>query len=275
MMWQRFTERARRVVFFSQEEAGRLGESYVSTEHLLLGLVRENDSVAARILIKMDVSLDRIRDEVTKLVPQGAGQSSQDMQLTPSAQQAIHLSYDEARQLSNNYIGTEHLLLGLIREKEGMAGQVLAALGVELERTRDEIREIQKQPHVPTTPGPPRIVSGTAASEIEPSPQKGDIGVLRRGDTTAKIPMVLDRTDLKAYEEVLETKDDYAYREMVSAGKVVLLEPGTQAKFLRKEEPHSDHVRVLDGEYVGRSGYVRRGILQETHADSRPFPPEI
>src|ERR1700694_1086922 len=142
-MWQRFTERARRVVFFAQEEAGRLGENYVSTEHLLLGLVRENDSVAARILDRLGVSLGRIRSEIERQVTRGDGRLGQDMQLTPRAKRVIDLAYDEARQLSNNYIGTEHLLLGLIREGEGLAGRVLAKLGVELERTRREVMALQ------------------------------------------------------------------------------------------------------------------------------------
>jgi ATP-dependent Clp protease ATP-binding subunit ClpC len=142
-MWQRFTERARRVVFFAQEEAGRLGENYVSTEHLLLGLVRENDSVAARILDRMGVSLGRIRSEIERQVTRGEGRLGQDMQLTPRAKRVIDLAYDEARQLSNNYIGTEHLLLGLIREGEGLAGRVLAKLTVELEKTRKEVLALQ------------------------------------------------------------------------------------------------------------------------------------
>ena len=96
-MWQRFTERERRVVFFAQEEAGRLGENYVSTEHLLLGLVRENDSVAARILDRMGVSLGRIRSEIERQVTRGDGRLGQDMQLTPRAKRVIDLAYDEAR----------------------------------------------------------------------------------------------------------------------------------------------------------------------------------
>src|SRR2546425_5242204 len=143
-MWQRFTERARRVVFFAQEEAGRLGENYVSTEHLLLGLVRENDSVAARILDRLGVSLGRIRSEIERQVTRGDGRLGQDMQLTPRAKRVIDLAYDEARQLNNNYIGTEHLLLGLIREGEGLAGRVLAKLGVDLERTRREVMPFQE-----------------------------------------------------------------------------------------------------------------------------------
>jgi ATP-dependent Clp protease ATP-binding subunit ClpC len=142
-MWQRFTERARRVVFFAQEEASRLGESYVSTEHLLLGLVREHDSVASRILDRMGVSPGRIRSEIERQVTRGDGRMSQDMQLTPRAKRVIDLAYDEARHLNNNYIGTEHLLLGLIREGEGLAGRVLARLNVDLERTRREVMALQ------------------------------------------------------------------------------------------------------------------------------------
>ena len=142
-MWQRFTERARRVVFFAQEEAGRLGENYVSTEHLLLGLVRENDRVAARILDRMGVSLGRIRSEIERQVARGDGRLGQDMQLTPRAKRVIDLAYDEARTLNNNYIGTEHLLLGLIREGEGLGGKVLQKLGVDIERTRREVTSLQ------------------------------------------------------------------------------------------------------------------------------------
>src|SRR5947207_11669922 len=142
-MWQRFTRRARRVGCFAQEEAGRRGENSVSTEHLRLGLVRENDSVAARILDRLGVSLGRIRSEIERQVTRGDGRLGQDMQLTPRAKRVIDLAYDEARQLNNNYIGTEHLLLGLIREGEGLAGRVLAKLGVDLERTRREVMALQ------------------------------------------------------------------------------------------------------------------------------------
>jgi ATP-dependent Clp protease ATP-binding subunit ClpC len=142
-MWQRFTERTRRVIFFAQEEAARLGENYVGTEHLLLGLVRENDSVAARILERLGVNLTRVRQEIERQVSRGDGRLGQEMQLTPRAKRVIDLAYEEARQLNNNYIGTEHLLLGLVRESEGIAGRVLARLGVELERTRREVMALQ------------------------------------------------------------------------------------------------------------------------------------
>ncbi|MCX7799163.1 MAG: ATP-dependent Clp protease ATP-binding subunit [Fimbriimonadales bacterium] len=142
-MWQRFTERARKVVFYAQEEAQKFGEGYVSTEHLLLGLVREQDSVAARVLDKLGVSLSRIRTEVEKQLPRGDVRNNQEMSLTPRAKRVIDLAYDEARNLNNNYIGTEHLLLGLIREGDGLAGRVLSKLGVDLERARREVMNLQ------------------------------------------------------------------------------------------------------------------------------------
>ncbi|MFI5384661.1 MAG: ATP-dependent Clp protease ATP-binding subunit [Fimbriimonadales bacterium] len=130
-------------MFYAQEEAQKFGEGYVSTEHLLLGLVRESDSVAARVLEKLGVSLNRIRAEVEKQLPRGDARPSQDMTLTPRAKRVIDLAYDEARNLNNNYIGTEHLLLGLIREGDGLAGRVLAKLGVELEKARREVMALQ------------------------------------------------------------------------------------------------------------------------------------
>src|SRR5262245_11580232 len=143
-MWQRFTERARRVVFFAQEEAARLGENYVGTEHLLLGLVRESDSVAARILDQLGVPLGKVRAEIARQVTPGKGSLGQDMQLTPRAKRVIDLAYEEARQLNNNYIGTEHILLGLVREGDGLAGRVLIKLGADLERTRREVYAMQE-----------------------------------------------------------------------------------------------------------------------------------
>ncbi len=142
-MWQRFTERARKVIFYAQEEAQRLGESQVSTEHLLLGLIRETDSVAARILDRLGVSPQRIRAEIERYAPRGDARLGQEMQLTARAKRVIDLAYDEARQLNNNYIGTEHLLLGLIREGDGLAARVLHKLGVDLERARREVLQLQ------------------------------------------------------------------------------------------------------------------------------------
>jgi CheY-like chemotaxis protein len=142
-LWHRFTERARRVVFYAQEEAAGLGENYVGTEHLLLGLTRENDHVAAKILDRQGVSLETIRKEVLQQTTRGPGNLGQDMQLTPRAKTAIDFSYEEARSLNNNYLGTEHLLTGLIREGDGLAARVLLKLGADLERTRQVVRDMQ------------------------------------------------------------------------------------------------------------------------------------
>lgn len=168
-MWQRFTERARKVVFYAQEEAQKFGEGYVSTEHLLLGLVRESDSVAARVLEKLGVSLNRIRAEVEKQLPRGDARPSQDMTLTPRAKRVIDLAYDEARNLNNNYIGTEHLLLGLIREGDGLAGRVLAKLGVDLERARREVMMLQDSDHSTKSSGGSSRSSSHSSSTKTPT----------------------------------------------------------------------------------------------------------
>lgn len=165
-MWQRFTERARKVVFYAQEEAQKFGEGYVSTEHLLLGLVRESDSVAARVLEKLGVSLNRIRTEVEKQLPRGDARPSQDMTLTPRAKRVIDLAYDEARNLNNNYIGTEHLLLGLIREGDGLAGRVLQKLGVELEKARREVMALQDS-ETQTKPGSRSSSSASGSTKTQ------------------------------------------------------------------------------------------------------------
>ncbi len=131
-------------MFYAQEEAQKFGESYISTEHLLLGLVRERDCFGAQVLERMGVSLNKIRSEVEKQLPRREHKPTQEMTLTPRAKRVIDLAYEEARNLNNNYIGTEHLLLGLIREGEGLAGRVLAKLGVELERARREVKMLQE-----------------------------------------------------------------------------------------------------------------------------------
>jgi Clp amino terminal domain, pathogenicity island component len=144
-IWQRFTERARRVVFFAQEEAARLGENTVGTEHLLLGLARENDSVAARVLDRLGISAASVRGAVLKRVTRGPGNLGQDMQLTPRAKRVIDLAYEQARQLNNNYIGTEHLLLGLVGEEEGLGGKVLREVGADLKRARRVVAGMQSE----------------------------------------------------------------------------------------------------------------------------------
>ena len=142
-MWQRFTERARMVVFFAQQEAGKLGHNYVMPEHMLLGLLRQDDSVALRILEMLKVEVTQMNEELLRKVERGEGRLGLDMQLTPRAKRVIDLAYDEARALNNNYIGTEHLLLGLIREGENLASRTLHKQGVELDATRQLVISLQ------------------------------------------------------------------------------------------------------------------------------------
>jgi ATP-dependent Clp protease ATP-binding subunit ClpC len=138
--FNRFTERARKVIILAKEEAKRFNHDYIGTEHILLGLVREGEGVAAAVLANFGLSPDKIRVEVEKLVQPGpATVISGDLPFTPKAKKVIELAMDEARALGHNYIGTEHLLLGLIREGEGVASQVLMNMGLELEKVREEV----------------------------------------------------------------------------------------------------------------------------------------
>ncbi len=142
-MFNRFTERARKVIVLAKEEARRFNHDYIGTEHLLLGLIREGEGVAAAVLQKMGMSLESIRLEIEKLVQPGPStQILGDIPFTPRSKKSLELSAEEARSLGHNYIGTEHLLLGLIREGEGVASQVLLNLGLDLNRVRAEIMEI-------------------------------------------------------------------------------------------------------------------------------------
>src|SRR5215475_13093985 len=124
-MFERFTERARRVVVFAQEEARDLNHDYIGTEHLLLGLMRDADSVAARALRGLDIGQDAAREQVIEIIGRGQRSPSGHIPFTPRAKKTLELSLREALQLNHNYIGTEHILLGLIREGEGVAAQVM------------------------------------------------------------------------------------------------------------------------------------------------------
>ncbi len=142
-MFNRFTERTRKVIILAKEEARRFNHDYIGTEHILLGLIREGEGVAATVLQKMGVSLENIRLEIEKLVQPGpATQIIGDIPFTPRAKKALELAAEEARSLGHNYIGTEHLLLGLIREGEGVASQVLLNLGLDLNTVRNEVMEL-------------------------------------------------------------------------------------------------------------------------------------
>jgi ATP-dependent Clp protease ATP-binding subunit ClpC len=135
-MWEPFTERARRSIVLAQEEAQRLGNNYIGTEHVLLGIISEGESLAAKVLETLGVNLAKVRAEVEAIVGRGGQTVQQEMVFTPRAKRVIELAFEEARQLNHNYIGTEHLLLGLIREGEGVAARVLTNLGVDPAKVR-------------------------------------------------------------------------------------------------------------------------------------------
>jgi ATP-dependent Clp protease ATP-binding subunit ClpC len=141
-MFERFTDRARRVVVLAQEEARLLNHNYIGTEHLLLGLIREDEGIAARALQRLDVSLEAVRSRVQEIIGVGASAQSGHIPFTPRAKKVLELSLREALQLGHDDIGTEHILLGLVREGEGVAAQVLVRLGVDLARVRHEVVQL-------------------------------------------------------------------------------------------------------------------------------------
>ena len=138
-MFERFTGRARRVIDLTQEEARRLNHDYIGTEHILLGLLREDEGVAARALESLGISLDAVRQQVEEIIGQGRRTPPRDIPYTPRAKKVLELSLREALQLGHNYIGTEHILLGLIREGDGVAAHVLVELGGDLNRVRQQV----------------------------------------------------------------------------------------------------------------------------------------
>src|SRR3569623_1770162 len=139
-MYERFTDRARKVMQLANQEAQRFNHEYIGTKHILLGLVKEGSGVAANVLKKLDVDLRKIRLEVEKLVQSGPEMVTMGkLPQTPRAKKVIEYSMEEARNLNHNYVGTEHILLGLLREQEGVAAQVLMNLGLKLEEVREEV----------------------------------------------------------------------------------------------------------------------------------------
>ena len=164
--FEKFSERARRVLSLAQEEAQRFNHNYIGTEHILLGLVRETDGVAAKILSSLGVELGKVRSAVEFIIGRGERPAQSEIGLTPRAKKVVELAVDEARRLNHSYIGTEHLLLGLVREGEGIAAGVLESLGVNLERVRGETTRILAQ----TQPQGATASSGGRQTARTPTP---------------------------------------------------------------------------------------------------------
>jgi len=171
-MFERFTDRARRVVVLAQEEARMLNHNYIGTEHILLGLIHEGEGVAAKALESLGIALEGVRQQVEEIIGQGQQAPSGHIPFTPRAKKVLELSLREALQLGHNYIGTEHILLGLIREGEGVAAQVLVKLGADLNRVRQQVLQ---------------LLSGYQGKEPSESGSSG------RGEGTPSSSLVLDQ----------------------------------------------------------------------------------
>jgi ATP-dependent Clp protease ATP-binding subunit ClpC len=164
-VFERFTERARRVLTFAQEEARQLNHSFIGTEHILLGLIREGDGVGAQALRSLGISLQAVRDQVQETIGAAGTVATGSPPFTPRAKKVLELALREALQMNHSYIGTEHILLGLVREGEGVAATVLVSLGADLPRVRREVinlmsaaeeREGVRHVDVPAHPSPPK-----------------------------------------------------------------------------------------------------------------------
>src|SRR5688500_18960342 len=208
--FDKFTERARRVLQLAQEEAQRFNHNYIGTEHLLLGLVREGDGVAAKVLNNLGVELSKVRSAVEFIIGRGEKSISGEIGLTPRAKKVIELAVEEARRLNHSYIGTEHLLLGLVREGEGIAFGVLESLGVSLERVRTETARILSQ----STPQ----ASGTGGRTSTRTPTVDQLGIdLTAASRAGKLDPVIGRS--REIERLIQIRSRRAQNNPIVIGE--------------------------------------------------------
>ena len=216
--FEKFSERARRVLTLAQEEAQHFNHNYIGTEHILLGLVREDEGVAAKVLTNMGVGLNRVRSAVEFIIGRGEKPSSGQVGLTPRAKRVIELAIDEARRLDHNYIGTEHLLLGLLSEGEGVAAHVLDSFGITLEQTRNETAHFLSQ-------GAPKSKLTRTASR---TPALDQLGIdLTAAARAGKLDPVIGRTkEISRIIQILSrrTKNNPALIGEPGVGKTAIVE---------------------------------------------------
>src|ERR1700745_3724524 len=263
-MFERFTDRARRVVVLAQEEARMLNHNYIGTEHILLGLIHEGEGVAAKALESLGISLDAVRQQVEEIIGQGQQAPSGHIPFTPRAKKVLELSLREALQLGHNYIGTEHILLGLIREGEGVAARVLYKLGPDLNRVRQQVIQLLHgyQGKEPAAAGAPSESAPSTSLVLDQFGRN-----LTQGAREGKPAPVIGRE--KEIERVMQvlsrrTKNNPVLVGEPGVGKTAVVE-GLAQKIVKSEVPETlkdKQLYTLDlGALVAGSRY--RGDFEE------------